>query len=77
MSQFSKLGYKNISSQDSIAKGDRFVSDAPSGDKLTHWDFVNLKKVGEWGMPGQTLQNMKTIEEFLKSGEIAGKVVEK
>lgn len=77
MSEYSKLGYKNISFQDSIAKGNRFVSDIPSGDKLTHGDFINLKKVGNWGMPGQTLQNMKTMDEFLKSGEVAGKIVEK
>lgn len=76
MSEYSKLGYKNISSQDSISKGETFVSNPPSGDQLTHGDFVNLKKVGEWGMPGQTLQHMKTMDEFLKSGEIAGKIVE-
>ena len=52
MSEYSKLGYKNINSQDSIAKGERFVSDVPSGDKLVHGDFINLKKVGNWGMPG-------------------------
>jgi len=77
MSEYSKLGYKNISAQDSISMGETFVSDTPSGDQLTYGNFVNLKKVGNWGMPGQTLQNMKTIEEFLKSGEIAGKIVEK
>ena len=75
MSEYSKLGYKNINSQDSIAKGERFGSDVPSGDKLVHGDFINHKKVGNWGMPGQTLQHMKTMEEFLKSGEIASREV--
>jgi len=68
-----KYGYKNISSRNEFgkaAKGDGRVNVGPvQGDELTTYDFVDLKKKGDWGMPGQTRHYVKTIDDLIKAND--------
>ncbi len=68
-----KYGYKNISSRNEFEKASkkdgRFNHGPVEGDELTTYDFVDLKKKGDWGMPGQTRYYVKTIEDLVKAND--------
>ncbi|NBU97558.1 MAG: hypothetical protein EBS19_04960 [Spirochaetia bacterium] len=74
-----KYGYKNISSRNEFekaAKGDGRVNHGPVvGDELTTYDFVDLKKKGDWGMPGQTRYYVKTIDDLIKANDKMSKSI--
>jgi len=68
-----KYGYKNISSRNEFekaAKGDgRINHNTVTNDELTNYDFIDIKKKGDWGMPGQTRYYIKTIEDLIKAND--------
>jgi hypothetical protein len=74
-----KYGYKNISSRNEFEKAthnDGRVNHGPVvGDELTTYDFVDLKKKGDWGMPGQTRYYVKNIDDLLKAGDKMSKPI--
>ena len=74
-----KYGYKNISSRNEFEKAskrDGRVDDGlVEGEELTIYDFVDLKKKRDWGMPGQTRQYVKTIEDLVKANDKMSKAI--
>jgi len=74
-----KYGYKNISSRNEFEKAskkDGRVDHGPVvGDELTTYDFVDLKKKGDWGMPGQTRYYVKTIDDLIKANDKMSKTI--
>lgn len=76
-----KYGYKNISSKNEFeraAKGDGRVNPGPVGeDELTTYGFVDLKKKGDWGMPGQTRHYVKTVDDLINANSKMSKQIDK
>jgi hypothetical protein len=74
-----KYGYKNISSRNEFekaTKNDGRVNQSPVvGDELTTYGFVDLKKKGDWGMPGQTRYYVKTVEDLLTASDKMSKAI--
>lgn len=74
-----KYGYKNISSRNEFEKAankDGRVNHGPvEGDELTTYGFVDLKKKGDWGMPGQTRHYVKTIDDLIKANSKMSKQI--
>lgn len=76
-----KYGYKNISSrnefENATKNGGRFNYGPVQGEELTTYDFVDINKKGNWGMPGQTRYYVKTIDDLIKANEKTSKTIEK
>ena len=74
-----KYGYKNISSRNEFekaSKNDGRVNHGPVvGDELTTYGFVDLKKKGDWGMPGQTRYYVKTVDDLIKANDRMTKTI--
>jgi hypothetical protein len=74
-----KYGYKNISSKNEFEKATknngRVNHNPVVGDELTNYDFVDIKKKGDWGMPGQTRYYIKTMEDLIKANEKMSKSI--
>ena len=74
-----KYGYKNISSKNEFekaSKNDGRVNQGPVvGDELTTYGFVDLKKKGDWGMPGQTRYYVKTVDDLIKANDKMTKTI--
>lgn len=76
-----KYGYKNISSRNEFEKATKNngrVNHSPvAGDELTTYDFVDLNKKGDWGMPGQTRYYVKTIDDLITASDKMSKSITK
>jgi hypothetical protein len=72
-----KYGYKNISSSSEFEKASKndgkFQLISPEMKHLTNSNFVKWTEEGNFGMPGQTRYEIKSIEDLLHAGENASK----
>jgi len=72
-----KYGYKNISSRNEFEKhaaesGNHQFS-YNSTPHITNYGFINWGEQKDWGVPGQTLYNVKTMDELIKAHEAVSK----
>jgi len=68
-----KYGYKNISNMDEFQKhsennGNHNFS-YNSGNHITHQGFINWGEQNQWGSPGQTKYDVKTVDALLGAAE--------
>jgi hypothetical protein len=68
-----KYGYKNISSMDDFAKSSAKEGNHEfsykSGDHVTHNDFIKWGDQNQWGVPGQTRYDVKTVDALLNAAQ--------
>ena len=68
-----KYGYKNISSMDDFAKSSAKDGNHEfpykSWDHVTHNDFIKWGDQNQWGVPGQTRYDVKTVDDLLNAGQ--------
>ena len=68
-----KYGYKNISSMDefeqSSSKEGKHDFSYNSGNHITHQGFINWGEQKDWGVPGQTIYSVKTVDDLLGAGD--------
>ena len=69
-----KYGYKNISNRNEFVehteKMGKYQFSNNSGKYITHYDLINWCNQSHWGIPGQTKNNIKSLEDLLKANEI-------
>ena len=69
-----KYGYKNISSRDEFeqasSKEGHHDFSYNSRNHITHQGFINWGEQKNWGVPGQSIYTVKTVDDLLKANEI-------
>ena len=69
-----KYGYKNITSRNEFEKSSKNEGHHDfsynSGKHITHQGFINWGEQKDWGVPGQTVYTVKTVDDLLKANEI-------
>ena len=61
---------------DKIAKASKdALNSFVEGDELTTYGFVDLKKKGDWGMPGQTRHYVKTVDDLINANSKMSKEI--
>jgi hypothetical protein len=67
-----KYGYKNISSRSEFEKASnndgKFNVITPETENITNYGFVDWSTQGDFGMPGQTKYNVKSIDDLINAG---------
>lgn len=74
-----KYGYKNISSRSEFEKASKndgkFNVITPETKNITNYGFVDWSTQGNFGMPGQTRYNIKTVDDMLNAGSKASEEI--
>ena len=69
-----KYGYKNITSRNEFEKSSENEGHHDfsynSGKHITHQGFINWGEQKDWGVPGQTVYTVNTVDDLLKANEI-------
>lgn len=68
-----KYGYKNISSMDEFSKSAEKEGNHEfsyhSGGHVTYNNFIKWGDQNQWGLPGQTRYDVKTVDDLLNAGQ--------